>query len=72
MVSLDGVACVLEANAHIVWMYSLTWARAYVRCNHVDGGGVGSKVDSKHLWEAKMNALIVCSSYNVSKWPPMY
>jgi hypothetical protein len=39
---------------------------AYVRCNHANGGGVGSKVNFKHLQEIKMNALIVCSPYNVS------
>jgi hypothetical protein len=35
-------------------------------CNHVDGGGVGFVIDSKHLQEAKVNVLIMCFFYNVS------
>jgi hypothetical protein len=34
--------------------------------NHANGGGVGFGVDSKHLWKAKVNVLIICSSCNVS------
>jgi len=33
---------------------------------HADGGGVGFRVNSKHLQEVKASTLIVCSSYNVS------
>ncbi len=72
VVSLDGVASVFGANAHIAWTYSPTWAKACVRFNHADKGGVGSKNDSKHLQEVGVNALIVCSSYNASQLPPMY
>ncbi len=72
MVSLNGVAGVLKISAHNVWMYSPTWARAYEQRNRVDGGGVGSKFDCKHLQEVKVNPLIVCSFYNVSQSPLMY
>jgi hypothetical protein len=34
--------------------------------NHDDGSGVGFKVDSKHLLEAKVNVLIMCSSCKIS------
>jgi len=34
--------------------------------NSVNGGGVGSRVDSKHLQEVKECGLIVCSSCNIS------
>jgi hypothetical protein len=72
MVSLDGVASVFGANAHTIRTYSFTWAKVYVRHNHVDGGGVGSGVDSKRLWEVRINVLIMCSSCNASQLPPMY
>jgi hypothetical protein len=52
--------------------HSPTWIRARALCNHDDGGGVGFKVDSKLLWEVKMNVIIMCSSYNVSQLAPMY
>jgi hypothetical protein len=64
LVSLDGTTCVLKVNARIAQMHSPTWARAHVWHNCGDGSGVGSKVDSKCLWEARTSALIMYSSYN--------
>ncbi len=49
MVSLNGVTYVLGANARTVWTYSPTWTMAPTQCNHVDGGEVGSGVNSKGL-----------------------
>jgi hypothetical protein len=72
MVSSDGAIGVLGVSAHIAQVYSLTWARACVQHNHANGSGVGFRVDSKHLQEAKACALIVCSSCNISQLPPMY
>ncbi len=40
--------------------------------NHVDGGGVGFRIDLKHLREAKASALIVCSLYDVFQLSRMY
>jgi hypothetical protein len=57
VVSSNGVIGVLGTNA---------------RHNCVYGGGVGFRVNSKHLQKVKMNVLIVCSFYNVSQSPPMY
>jgi len=76
MVSSNGVANVLGANACTIQTYSPTWTRAYVRCNCANGGGVGFVVDSKRLWEARANALIMWSSikegwvWNVSNMVP--
>ncbi len=42
-----------EAKARLVQAYSFTWTRAHTQHNHVDGGGVGFGIDSKHLQEAK-------------------
>ncbi len=72
VVSLERVASVLRINALITWTYSYTWTRACVWCKHANGGGTGSRVNSKHLWKVKANALIVCFSYNASQLPPMY
>jgi hypothetical protein len=58
VVSLDGVAGVLGANALTIRTYSPTWIRACVWHNCVDGGGVGLGIDSEHLREVKMCALI--------------
>ncbi len=66
MVSSNGVVGVFGTNARIVQAYSLTWIRAHAWHDHVNGGGVGSKINFKHLREAKVNALIVCFSCNVS------
>jgi hypothetical protein len=60
MVSSNGLANVLGANAHIVRVYSPTWARAYARRNLVDGNGVGSRINSKHLQKARTNVLFMC------------
>jgi len=40
--------------------------------NCADEDGVGFGINSKDLQEIKANALIVCSSCNVSQFPPMY
>jgi len=66
------VVGVFGTSAHIVRAYSPTWTRAYVWLNCVYEGGVGFGVNSKHMWETKINVLIVCSSCNVSQSPPMY
>jgi hypothetical protein len=43
------------------------YEQVHVRdCNHVDGGGIGSGVISKDLWETNACVLIVCSFCNVS------
>ncbi len=77
MVSLDGVAGVLEARACTIQMYSLTchgqgFVHNVILLMEVGGSGVGSRIDSKHLRKAKVCALIMCSSCNVSQLPPMY
>ncbi len=72
MILSNGVASVFRANAHIIQTYSPTWTRAPTWCKCVDGGGVGFGVVSKHLWEAKTNALIMCFFCNVSELPPTY
>ncbi len=52
--------------------HSPTWTMVYPWCNHADGGGVGFKINSKCLWEAKTNVVIMCSFYNASQLPCMY
>ncbi len=47
-------------------LFECTSLHACAQHNHADGGGVGFRVNSKHLQEAKTNVLIVCFSYNVS------
>jgi len=66
------VVGVFRTNACIVWTYFLTWTRVYVWLNCADEDGVGFGINSKDLQEIKANALIVCSSCNVSQFPPMY
>jgi hypothetical protein len=68
MVSLDGATCVLEASAHTTQTNSFTWAKTHAHHNHVDGGGVGFGVNSKHLQvQVKANVLIMCSPYTWGK-----
>jgi hypothetical protein len=69
MVSVNGVARKLGANACNIQTYSFTWTRACVRHIRVDVSGVRFVVISKDLWETYAYALFVCSSCNVSLVP---
>jgi hypothetical protein len=62
MVSTNGIAGMLRANACITQTYSLIRVSVCAWNNHVDGGGIGFGVISENLWEANAYVLIVCSS----------
>jgi len=49
VVLLHGAISVLGASARIAQMYSPTWTRAHALRNCANGGGVGFKINSKHL-----------------------
>jgi hypothetical protein len=66
VISLDVATNVLKTNVRIIQAYSLARVKADVWHNYVDGGGIKSGIDSKHLQKTKMNALIVCSSFIVT------
>jgi hypothetical protein len=53
-------------------MYFLPSVNAHVQHSCANGGGKGFEVIFKNLWEEKIEALILCSIYNVFQLLIMY